>query len=168
MSEHVILVGLMGSGKTTVGRLLAERLGRPFLDSDLEIEARTGRTVREIFESDGEDAFRKLEAEVLAEELADASPAVVAAAGGTVLAEENRRLLQASGTVIWLRAEPAVLVERATTGVHRPLLDRDPAGVLADMAAQRERLYEEVADVVVDTTGRTPESVADEIEGVLG
>lgn len=164
---HLVLVGLMGSGKTTVGRVLARRLGRPFVDSDEVIEARTGRTVREIFESDGEDAFRKLEAAVLAEALADPTPAVVAAAGGTVLAEANRRCMEASGTVIWLRADPGVLVERATAGDHRPLLDGDPAGVLASMAAAREALYDEVADHVVDVAGKDPEAVADEIEAVL-
>jgi shikimate kinase len=157
----------MGSGKTTVGRLLAARLGRPFLDSDQEIEARTGRTVRDVFAADGEPAFRALEAEVLAEALASDPPAVVAAAGGTVLAAENRRRMDASGTVVWLRAEPDVLVARAATGTHRPLLDDDPAGVLATMATDRERLYREVADVEVEVGGRDPDAVADEILAAL-
>ena len=90
----------MGSGKTTVGRLVAERLDRPFLDSDEVIEARTGRTVREIFATDGEPAFRALEADVLAEALGTAPPAVVAAAGGTVLAEANRVAMRGAGLVV--------------------------------------------------------------------
>jgi shikimate kinase len=157
----------MGSGKTTVGRRLASRLGRPFLDSDAEIESRTGRTVREIFAADGEPAFRAVEAEVLADALASDPPAVVAAAGGTVLDAGNRRRIAAAGTVVWLRADPSVLAARAATGAHRPLLDDDPAGVLATMATDREPLYREVADVEVDVSGRDPDAVVDEIAAVL-
>jgi shikimate kinase len=153
----------MGSGKTTVGRLLAERLGRPFLDSDDLIEARTGRTVREIFASDGEAAFRALESDVLDEALSSRPPAVVAAAGGTVLAESNRTRLAVGGTVVWLRAAPAALVERVAGGEHRPLLDDDPAAVLAQMAVDREALYREVADVTVEVEGRAPDAIADDI-----
>ena len=163
--QHVVLVGLMGSGKTTVGRVLAERLHRPLFDSDQLIESRTGRTVREIFVSDGEPAFRALEAEVLAEALRSSPPAVIAAAGGVVLAEENRALLhQVPARVVWLRADPALLVERAASGSHRPLLDDDPAAVLRGMADLREPLYREVADMIISVDGR---SITDVVEAVL-
>lgn len=164
-NRHLVLVGMMGSGKTTVGRALAARLGRPLLDSDAMIEAREGRTVRDIFSSDGEDAFRSIETEVLVQSLARPEPAVIAAAGGVVLRVENRDALRASGArVVWLRADPAVLVERVKGGQHRPLLDDDPAGVLQRMYAERERLYREVADAIVTVDGR---SVNDVVEAVL-
>jgi shikimate kinase len=153
---------MMGSGKTTVGRLLAERLGRPFFDSDEMVEARTGRSVREIFESDGEAAYRPLETDALRDALASPTPAVIAAAGGVVLSAENRAALRrGAGLVVWLQADPAVLAERAVEGAggHRPLLDQDPVGTMARLADQRAGLYREVADVVVDVTGRRPEEV---------
>ncbi len=148
---HLVLVGLMGTGKTTVGKRLADILDRPFLDSDEMIEARTGRTVREIFAADGEAAFRAIETEVLRDALAAEQPAVIAGAGGVVLQAANRSLLRdALGVVVWLRARPETLLERVKSGVHRPLLDQDPAGTLARMAHDREPLYREVADVIVD------------------
>lgn len=158
--RHVVLVGLMGSGKSTVGRLLAERLGRPFLDSDEQVERQTGRTVREIFEADGEPAFRRLEAEALAQAVACEVPAVIAAAGGVVLDADNRRLLRGAGTVVWLHAEPEVLVDRAADGAHRPLLAADPAGVLRRMDVERRHLYQAVADEVVDVGARSPAEIA--------
>ncbi len=154
----------MGSGKTSVGRMVARRLGRAFLDSDEQVEERTGRTVREIFETDGEAAFRRLEADVLAEALARPDPAVVAAAGGVVLDAGNRRRLKDQATVVWLRAEPAVLVTRVRSGDHRPLLAADPLAVLEGMKAAREPLYREVVDHIVDV-GHTP--VTQVVESVL-
>ncbi len=164
--QHVVLVGLMGSGKSTVGRVLAERLGRPLYDSDAMIEERTGRTVREIFATDGEPVFRALETEVLADALASEAPCVVAAAGGVVLAEHNRQLLRESGAkVVWLAADPAVLVDRVRSGVHRPALDGDPTGTLARMQREREPLYREVADLVITVDGAR--TVGDVVEAVL-
>jgi len=148
---HLVLVGLMGTGKTTVGQRLGEILGRPFYDSDEMIEARTGRTVREIFADDGEAAFRAIETEVLRDALAATEPAVIAGAGGVVLQPANREALrELAGRVVWLRADPSVLVERVKSGGHRPLLDGDPAGTLARMHHDREPLYREVADLVID------------------
>jgi shikimate kinase len=156
----VVLVGLMGTGKTTVGTLLAERLGYPFIDTDDVIWDRTGRTVRQIFEEDGEPAFRRLETEVLVDSLAPGGPAVIAAAGGVVLNETNRQALRGSDAhVVWLRAKPAVLVDRVAGQGHRPLLDDDPAATLAAMHASRDALYAEVADSVIDVDDRTPEDV---------
>lgn len=154
-SRHLVLVGLMGSGKTTAGTRAAAALGRPFVDSDEQIEARTGRSVREIFESDGEEAFRALETAALLDALASDEPAVIAAAGGTVLREENRRAIREHATVVWLRADPEVLVERVDGGDHRPLLRDDPLGTLRKMEQDRHHLYEDLSDVVVDV-GRLP------------
>ncbi len=163
--QHVVLVGMMGVGKTTVARVLSERLSRPLLDSDTIIEARTKRTVREIFSTDGEPAFRALETEVLREALASPSPSIIAAAGGVVLSSTNRELLKTSGArVVWLCADPATLVERVRGGGHRPLLDQDPAGTLQRMFTEREAFYREVADAIVLVDNR---SVGEVVEAVL-
>lgn len=163
--QHLVLVGMMGVGKTTVARVLADRLDRPVLDSDLEIERRTGRTVREIFADDGEPAFRALETEVLLEALASPTPSIIAAAGGVVLSPANRAALKSSSArVVWLCADPATLVERVKGGGHRPLLDDDPAGTLRRMFFDREPLYREVADAIVLVDHR---SVGEVVEAVL-
>ena len=162
---HLVLVGMMGTGKTTVGTVLAQRLGRPLIDSDAEVEARTGRTVREIFETDGEAAYRALETEALVDALASPVPAVIAAAGGVVLAERNRRALkEQAGLVIWLRADPAVLAGRVVVVEEGPVVVvSDPAGTLVRLATERTPLYAEVADVTVDEDTKTPDQIADEI-----
>lgn len=163
--RHLVLVGLMGTGKSTVGRILADRLGRRLVDSDDEIEAATGRTVREIFETDGEQAFRELEAASLRRALASDEPSVIAAAGGVVLSATNRAALNgADARVVWLRADPATLVGRVGSGGHRPLLDDDPAGTLRRMATERDALYRDVADAVVTVDGR---SVNEVVEAIL-
>ena len=163
---HVVLVGMMGVGKTTVGTRLAEALGRPFADSDAMIEARTGRTVREIFEADGEPVFRALESECLAESLESTTPTVIAAAGGVVLDPANRALLRRAATVVWLRAPVSVLVDRVASGEHRPAVEVDPEGTLSRMEEARSELYAEVADVVVDSSRPVPEVVAQVIAAV--
>jgi shikimate kinase len=163
--QHLVLVGLMGSGKSTVARIVAERLGRRVVDSDAVIESATGRTVRQIFIDDGEDAFRALETAALLDALASPVPAVIAAAGGVVLRDENRTALKnSSAKVVWLCATPALLIERVTSGAHRPLLDDDPAGTLQRMHETRDPLYREVADVIVLVDHR---SVGEVVEAVL-
>lgn len=164
---HVILVGMMGSGKSAVGPILAERLGRPFLDSDEQVESRTGRTVREIFEADGEAAYRRLESAALREAVEGPEPVVVAAAGGTVLDPANRELMRSGGTVVWLYADPAILAGRVTPGDHRPLLGDDPAGNLRRLHEERLPLYREVADHVVDIGDRPADEVAEQVLGLL-
>jgi shikimate kinase len=163
MTDRIILVGMMGAGKTTVGRTLAKRLGWRHCDSDAQVQADTGRTVPELFAERGEAAFRAEESRVLAEALSADDPAVVSAAGGVVLSPSNRDLLVRSGVVVWLRAAPALLAERVGTGAGRPLLDGDPATTLVDLAAVRYPLYESVAHLVVDVDGLTPRQVADRV-----
>jgi shikimate kinase len=159
---------MMGSGKTTVGRRVAARLGRRLRDSDAEVEARTGRTVREIFETDGEPAFRAEEARALAEALDDPEPAVVAAAGGVVLDPANRDRLRARGTVVWLDASPEDLARRVGSRNHRPLLGDDPLAALRRLDRERRALYEEVADHVVPVGRRPVEDVVADVLTVLG
>jgi shikimate kinase len=156
---------MMGSGKSTVARVMAERLHRVVLDSDDMIERRTGRTLRDIFATDGETVFRSIETEVLHEALQSTEPCIIAAAGGVVLSEANRAALRSSGArVVWLCADPATLVDRVRGAGHRPLLDADPAGTLQRMFTEREHLYREVADAIVLVDGR---SVADVVEALL-
>ncbi len=152
--SHVVLVGMMGSGKTSVGQRVAESLGLLFLDSDQQVEARTGRTIREIFETDGEAAFRFEERAALRDALARPEPTVIAAAGGVVLDPANRDLLRdlprQGGHVVWLKAAPSILAERLVTSDHRPLLADDPAAALVRLNAEREPLYQSVATIVID------------------
>jgi shikimate kinase len=152
---------MMGAGKSSVGRVLAHRLGRPLYDSDEMIEARTGRTVREIWNEDGEPVFRALEAEVLAEALDATVPSVIAAAGGVVLSESNREVLAGDRAhVVWLMADVDLLVDRVKHGMHRPLLDDDPEGTLRRMYDARAALYQEVADAIVSVDHRSVNDVA--------
>jgi shikimate kinase len=163
-SRHLVLIGLMGVGKTTVGLVVAQRLGRQLVDSDLRIEARTGRTVKQILDEDGLAEMRRQEAAALFDALADDQPRVIAAAAGVVLDDEHRRRLAAADAdVVWLTADPTVLAPRTATRGHRPWLDGDPVGTLRDMQDAREPLYREVADRIVAVDGLTPDEVADRI-----
>lgn len=141
----------MGAGKTTVGRQLAKRLQRRFLDSDHEIEARTGVRIPVIFEIEGESGFRKRESQILAE-LGAESDLVIATGGGAVLATDNRQCLRETGTVVYLHAPPEVLFERTRSDRNRPLLQvNDPLAKLRELYAQRDPIYRDVAHVVVDS-----------------
>jgi len=158
---HLVLVGMMGVGKSTVGRMVAAELDRPLFDSDEMIEQRTGRSVREIWSTDGEAVFRALETDTLIEALAEPEQSVIAAAGGVVLCERNREALQgADAHVVWLMADVDVLLERVRNGVHRPLLDDDPEGTLRRMFVDRAPLYQEVADAIVSVDNRSAHDVA--------
>jgi shikimate kinase len=161
VAKHVVLVGMMGAGKSAVGRRVAARLVRPFSDSDTVVEDRMGRTVGEIWRTDGEATFRQYEAEALQSALADPTPSVIAAAGGTVLDAGNREALEAAdNVVIWLRADPAILLGRVRHGDHRPVLDDDPEGVLERLHQERLALYAEVADAVIDVDDLDLDEVA--------
>jgi shikimate kinase len=163
MPERILLVGMMGAGKTTVGRLLAQRLGWGYLDSDAQITETTGRSVPEIFSEDGETAFRKEETKALTTAVSGADPMVVSVAGGAVLSEANRALLAQAGIVVWLRARPETLSKRVGDGAGRPLLGDDPAGALAALYEVRRPLYDSVAEVTVDVDDLSPEAVADRV-----
>jgi shikimate kinase len=168
VAGHIALVGLSGSGKSTVAPLVANRceIGA-FVDLDRVVEERVGRSVDEIFRTDGEAAFRRLEADALADALAG-SPTVIATGGGVVLDHANRQLLRGSAAVVWLRATPGQLAARlADTHEARPLLSGDAEFALHRLAEEREALYSEVADVVIDVDGVDPVSVAEEVARAL-
>lgn len=163
----IVLIGYRGTGKTTVARLLSERLGYRWLDADVELEARAGKSIAQIFADDGEQAFRSLEAQVLAEAL-HGSSLVIAAGGGVVLRDDNRELLRRTGSVIWLEASPETLYQRIqadkSTSARRPNLTT--AGGLAEvreMLALREPLYRECAKLRIDAERHPPEAVVDAI-----
>lgn len=149
----VVLVGLMGSGKTTVGRKVAKLLGWRFVDCDVELEARSAMPVADWFSTRGEEAFRAAEADLLADLLAGASrePLVIGAGGGVVVTEANRERLSAEAVaVVYLHADPAFLASRVQRKAHRPLLTEDPSAVLTAMYSQRDPWYRQVADAVVE------------------
>jgi shikimate kinase len=148
--NHVVLVGLMGSGKTTVGKKVAKLVGHRFVDADVEIEARTGRSVASWFD-DGEAAFRAAEAQLLEDLLAGPDPLVIGAGGGVVVTESNRRRLQAADvTAVYLHGTPEFLASRVQAKAHRPLLSDDPLPVMQEMYEARDGWYREVADAVVE------------------
>jgi shikimate kinase len=150
-TQNVYLVGLMGAGKTTIGRSLAKRLNLDFVDSDREIEARTGVSIPTVFEIEGEEGFRKREAQMIAD-LSRLSGRVVATGGGAVLRQENRANLRASGFVVYLNVPPHTLWERTRHDRNRPLLQvDDPLLKLKELYSQRDPFYREVADLVVDS-----------------
>lgn len=166
-SRPIVLVGMMGSGKTTVGRRLAARLGRRFVDADKELESRCGVPIATIFELEGEDGFRRREAQVL-DSLMRETGIVLATGGGAVLLPENRERLQARGFVVFLRAGPAELWQRLKRDRTRPLLQTgNPRQRIADLVAAREPLYREIAHLTV-TSGRAPiDSLVADIIGRL-
>jgi shikimate kinase len=164
--KQVVLVGLMGSGKSTVGALVAARTGRVFVDVDIVIARETGKTVRELWEEGGEAAYRKLESDAVLRVLAGGTPSVLAAPGGVVLNPAVRAAL-AGHFVVWLRTRPTTLAGRVQVGDHRPLLGDKPADVLAVMADERSDLYRQVATAVLHTDDRAPDAVADAVVGLL-
>ena len=166
-SRNLFLVGLMGAGKTTIGTQVAERLGRPYVDSDEELERRTGHTAREILASEGEAALHAHEDDVVESALASQTPSVIGAPASVVLTPAMRDRLREED-VVWLRADPHWLVERmaSSDNSQRPFVDRDP-DVLVRQHEERKALYEEIASVVVESTRRDKDEIADEIVGHL-
>src|SRR5437667_5078107 len=166
--ENIYLVGLMGAGKTTVGRLLARRLKLRFVDSDQEIERRCGVKIPLIWEIEGEAGFRGREAQVLAE-LTAQDGAVLATGGGAVLLDENRKRLAArGGTVVYLRASPEELYRRVHYDRNRPLLATgDPLARLRELYAERDSLYRGVADLVIDTGAQSVQALPRGLRGTL-
>jgi shikimate kinase len=165
-----VLVGMMGAGKSTVARLLAEAFGCPALDTDEMVERRAGRTVAEMFADEGEEVFRAAESVAIGELGGVAGPMVASVGGGAVLSGANRAALRSVGTVVWLRALPATLARRVGRGTGRPLLRRaggGPLEALAQIAEERKAFYEEVADLVVDVDGLSSRQVARELLTLL-
>jgi shikimate kinase len=159
-AKNLFLVGMMGAGKTTVGRMLARRLKLRFVDSDHEIEGRCGVRVPLIFDIEGEAGFRARETQLLAE-LTALEGIVLATGGGAVLAAENRRHLAARGVVVYLRARPEDLYERVRHDRNRPLLaTADPLARQKSLYAERDPLDREIADLVVDTRRQTVQALA--------
>lgn len=153
----------MGSGKSTIGWILADRLEVEFLDLDEAIEVATGMTVPAIFEAEQEAGFRDREEAALAEVAEQKGPLVIATGGGAVLREGNRRRMAESGQVVYLHAPVETLLERVAGDTNRPLLQAsDPQAKLASLQAERDPLYRE-ADLIVETAGKFPEEIADEI-----
>lgn len=147
----------MGSGKTTVGKRIAQELGYAFVDSDDVVAGTAGKSVREIFAQDGEAVFRQCESEAIKSVLADRQSSVVlATGGGAVISSENRQLIsEQASTVVWLDASVEDLVVRTKSGATRPLLDGDAATTLQSLSSQRSAWYDEVATVRIDTRGKT-------------
>jgi shikimate kinase len=161
---NVYLIGPMGSGKTAVGRRLAALLGKQFLDSDAEIEKRTGVDVRFIFEKEGEARFRQRERDVIAD-LTTLDGVVVATGGGAILDASNRERLAETGVVVYLETTIDTLVRRTKSAKTRPLLlNDDPRAVLERLMVVRRPLYEDTADLRIDTTGRQVRAVAADIQ----
>ncbi|QWD85398.1 shikimate kinase [Polynucleobacter asymbioticus] len=150
-SNNIFLIGLMGAGKSTVGKLLAKKLGRRFLDADHVIEDRCGVKIPVIFEMEGEDGFRKREAQAIKDITAEPD-VILATGGGAVLLPENRQFLSERGTVIYLHANPMELWHRTKGGEGRPLLKNgDAKKILENLYAIRDPLYREIADYVIET-----------------
>ncbi|WP_308447320.1 shikimate kinase [Parachitinimonas caeni] len=166
-SGNFFLVGLMGAGKTTVGRCLAKATHKEFYDSDHIVEARTGVRIPTIFDIEGEQGFRQRETEAL-RALASQRGIVLATGGGAVISEENRQILSAGGYVIYLRASPEDLYARTKHDKNRPLLQTaDPLARLTELFAIRDPLYHAVADLVVDTSRQSVNSLTQQILKIL-
>lgn len=159
-ATHIVLVGPMGSGKSAIGQRLAQRLQRPFVDVDAAIEAASGHDIPEIFAREGEAGFRVHEALALANALND-DASVIATGGGAVLEASNRAAMRAAGTVVYLQVDPVTQLARLADDANRPLLQvEDRAQRLAQLQAQREPLYREVAHIIFDTSTLSAEAAA--------
>lgn len=166
------LIGYRATGKTTLAGLLAGRLGWDWIDADVEIERRAGKSIKRIFDEDGEPAFRDIEAQVIAD-LCRRDQLVLAAGGGAPLREESRRAMRDGGKVVWLMAGPETILARmtgdSTTADRRPdLTDRGPLEEIVELLGRREPVYRQSAQLQVDTEGKTPQQLTAEILDRLG
>lgn len=166
-SGNIFFVGLMGAGKTTIGKLLSKRLHKAFYDSDQEIEKRTGVNIPLIFEVEGEAGFRARETAMIAE-LSALENIILATGGGAVLNPENRDNLKSHGVVVYLRAKVHDLWQRTRHDRNRPLLQTaDPRAKLTELYKQRDPLYLEIADIVIDTGDQTASALTHQLEDKL-
>lgn len=165
--NNIYFIGLMGAGKTTIGRLLAKQLGREFFDSDHEVERKTGVKIPLIFELEGESGFRKRETAAI-EELSQMDNLVVATGGGAVLLEENRAFLKNTGKIIYLRAKVNDLYQRTRSDKSRPLLQgANPKQKLEELYTVRDPIYTTLADYIVDTGAQSANEITARIEQML-
>jgi shikimate kinase len=160
--ENILLIGIMGCGKSTVGRELHQRLGYPWVDMDQEIERMAGKPIAAIFADEGEDRFREMETQVLRDLAAQSDQRrIISTGGGVIGREENRRLLHDLGYVVWLDAPLAVILERTGKSRHRPLLHTDdPAARIRELMERRGPLYQETAHLKLDTAGLDSDEIA--------
>ena len=157
--RFIVLIGLMGAGKTTLGRRIAPELGLPFIDSDSEVEKVAGCTIGEIFKNSGEKIFRDVERRVMLRLLSQ-SPAVIGSGGGSFMDVDTRNLIREKGTSIWLRADLELLYRRARRRTHRPLLNNDdPRKILMGLMKERHAVYQK-ADLIFDVTEEPPDKMA--------
>lgn len=162
---NIILIGFMGCGKSTIGVKLSYRLRRPMLDTDKLIEKEEGRTVSEIFETDGEEYFRKLETACIEKLITTTHEQIISVGGGLPVREENHAPLKKLGTVVYLRARAETVYERVKHDKTRPLLQGDnPQEKIRTLMEKREAVYEAVSDVVIDVDGKDFDTILDEIE----
>lgn len=162
----IVLMGFMGTGKSEVGRRLAQRLGRAFLDTDQLVEERAGKRVAAIFADEGEATFRRLEREAVAD-AANRGSAVIAVGGGAILDPENVRTLREAGVLVYLTARPEVILRRVGDATSRPLLRDDPQSAVARLLAERGPVYAAAADVTVDTSEHPADQVVRDIQQAL-
>ena len=163
--SSIVLIGFMGSGKSSCGRALAKRMGFPLLDTDAEIVRKAGCSISEIFEKQGEAFFRELETAVLKELIAGKKDCIYSVGGGTPLKEENRELLKQLGVVFYLKASPESVYERTKGNNARPLLQGpDPMGRIKELMEERKEIYPLAADHVIETDGHTVSEICDRIE----
>ena len=164
---NIVLIGFRGMGKSTVGRLLSKRLERDFIDSDKQIESSTEKTIKSIFEEDGEEGFRKIEADTIAE-LSKADNKVISAGGGAVLKEDNVRNLKDNGFLVLLEATPEIIHNRIeqdekTTQQRPSLTDKKPLDEIKHLIEQREHAYRNAADYTINTSYVSCEDIVNEI-----
>lgn len=163
--KNIVLIGFMGSGKSTMGIRLSYRMRRSVIDTDKLIERKQGKTIREIFAEEGEEYFRQLETEMLREQIDKLQYHIISVGGGTPVREENQKLLQELGTVFYLKASPESIYERVKSDTNRPLLQcENPMERIRNLMAQREDCYEKCADYVVDTDKMSVDEILEFIE----
>ena len=167
-ADNIILIGPMGSGKTSSGRILAKEMGFDFVDTDEEVVERTGVSIAYIFDVEGETGFRQREHQALIKFL-DNDNVVIATGGGIITHDKSRTIIRTHKRVIYLKTSIEKQIERATVSDNRPLLiDTEPSAKLQELMLTREHLYEEISDIMIDTDERTPSEIAHEIIDRLG
>ena len=165
--NNIVLIGFMGSGKTTIARALSQKLDMDVLDMDTEIEKLEGRSIREIFDTDGQAYFRDMETKVL-KDLQNEEQKIISTGGGVILKEENRELLHNIGTVVFLQADANHIYNNVKHNTSRPLLQvEDPMLRIKEMLEERDPIYLKSADVICQTSGKTVEHIVDELVSIL-